>query len=67
MTVVRLENRWVSVSGLRLHMQVSARAEVGLPVILLHGLGVSGRYLLPTARLLAGNCQVFVPTCQASG
>ena len=31
------------------------------PVVLVHGLGVSGRYLLPTARLLAGRHPVYVP------
>jgi len=39
----------------------------GPPVVLVHGYGVSGRYLLPLARLLAGSCEVFVPDLPGHG
>jgi 2-hydroxy-6-oxonona-2,4-dienedioate hydrolase len=34
---------------------------VGSPVVLVHGFGVSGAYLLPLARVLAASHRVFVP------
>ena len=36
-------------------------------VVLVHGLGVSGRYLVPTARLLASHGKVFVPDLPGFG
>jgi pimeloyl-ACP methyl ester carboxylesterase len=42
--------------------RVSAGAGFGgPPMVLVHGLGVSGRYLLPTARRLTDDYPVFVP------
>jgi pimeloyl-ACP methyl ester carboxylesterase len=42
--------------------RVSADGAAGAPpVVLVHGLGVSGRYLVPTARQLAGEFPVYVP------
>ncbi|GAB7038610.1 MULTISPECIES: alpha/beta fold hydrolase [Catenuloplanes] len=45
-------SRYVTVSGRRLH--VRSRAGSGTPWVLLHGLAVSHRYLMPTARALPG-------------
>ncbi len=56
----RLRSDWRVVDGCRWHARVSvdpAPAE-GPPVVLVHGLGVSSRYMVPTARCLAP----FVPT-----
>jgi pimeloyl-ACP methyl ester carboxylesterase len=39
----------------------------GEPLVLVHGLGVSGRYLLPTARLLARTQRVLVPDLPGFG
>jgi len=53
-----LRARFVEVFGLR--MQVH-EAGTGESVLLLHGLGVSGRYFVPLARVLAGRRHVIVP------
>ena len=45
---------WNEVDGIRIHGRVSARATVGtVPLVFVHGLGVSTRYLEPTMRRLA--------------
>lgn len=46
---------WTVVDGLRMHARVpAAPAPVGAPaVVLVHGLGVSGRYMVPTLPGLA--------------
>lgn len=66
--VGRLESRWTTVGGLRLHARVSVEPvpdpRVGTPaptVVLVHGLGVSSRYMIPTARRLAPFCRVYAP------
>ena len=38
-----------------------AGPDSAVPIVLVHGIGVSGRYLLPTARLLGGRHAVYVP------
>lgn len=55
--------RWDAVQGLRLHARVSSLppARPGLPLVLVPGLGLSGRYLLPTARLLAPQYRIYLP------
>jgi 2-hydroxy-6-oxonona-2,4-dienedioate hydrolase len=37
------------------------------PIVLIHGIGVSGRYLLPTAVRLAANVPVYVPDLPGFG
>ncbi len=64
----RLARVWVTVNGLRMH----ARARVGPnalgpPVVLVHGLGVSGRYLLPLAGCLPPEYPVLVPDLPGFG
>jgi pimeloyl-ACP methyl ester carboxylesterase len=39
----------------------------GPPVVLVHGLGISGTYMLPLARSLATTCSVFVPDLPGEG
>jgi 2-hydroxy-6-oxonona-2,4-dienedioate hydrolase len=39
----------------------------GPPVVLVHGYGVSGRYMLPLARILASHCSVFAPDLPGHG
>src|SRR4051812_47957143 len=46
-------SRWTPVGGLRLHVR-SRPAAAGRPWVLLHGLAVSHRYLMPTAAALTG-------------
>jgi hypothetical protein len=41
-----LRSAWARVSGLRTHYRASGRGE---QVVLVHGVGVSGRYLVPLA------------------
>lgn len=48
------ESRWTAVGGVRLHDRASRAAAPGaLPVVLVHGLAVSHRYLMPLAVRIA--------------
>lgn len=49
---------FVEVLGLRMHVR---EAGAGEPVLLVHGLGVSGRYFMPLASVLAARRHVIVP------
>ena len=63
-----LERVWTEVDGARIHSRVSRRAAVQFPpVVLVHGIGVSGRYLLPTAVRLAASVSVYVPDLPGFG
>jgi pimeloyl-ACP methyl ester carboxylesterase len=54
-------SRWRTVRGVAIHDRVSLATPAGpLPVVLLHGLAVSHRYLMPLAGRLAGQHQVHV-------
>lgn len=62
------ESTWVQVRGLALHARVAQAPDVqGPPVVCVHGLGVSGRYLLPVARRLARHHPVYVPDLPGFG
>jgi pimeloyl-ACP methyl ester carboxylesterase len=65
----RLESCWVVANGLRMHACVSAEpGPAGAPpVVLVHGVGLSHRYLLPTAERLAPCCPVYVPDLPGFG
>lgn len=56
----------VTVRGVRTHYRAAATAG-GVPVVLLHGLAVSHRYLMPTARALAAHHPVYVPDLPGFG
>jgi 2-hydroxy-6-oxonona-2,4-dienedioate hydrolase len=59
---------WTRVDGLRVYARISTRAvSPGPPVVLVHGLGVSSRYMIPTARLLARDYRVYAPDLPGSG
>ena len=63
---IRLGSRYRSVCGLRVHERYWERE--GAPVlVLLHGIGVSSRYFLPTAGRLAGRCTVYAPDLPGFG
>ena len=65
---MRLESWWTTVGGLRMHARVRvAPGAQGPPVVLVHGLGVSGRYMVPTATLLAHEHPVYVPDLPGFG
>ncbi len=57
------------ISGVRMHARISdGTAAVGTrSFVLVHGLGMSGRYLMPTAKLLAPHRSVFVPDLPGFG
>jgi 2-hydroxy-6-oxonona-2,4-dienedioate hydrolase len=64
-----LRSAWYRLEGLRLHARVSAGAvERGPdPVILIHGLGVSSTYFVPTAERLGSRFTVFAPDLPGHG
>ena len=64
-----LESRWTTVGGNRVHACVSVEPipPGRLPVVLVHGLSVSSRYMLPTAQHLAPYYQVYAPDLPGFG
>ena len=65
----RLESVWSTVDGLRMHARVAtAAAPAGAKaVVLVHGLGVSSRYMIPTAEQLAPHYRVYAPDLPGFG
>jgi 2-hydroxy-6-oxonona-2,4-dienedioate hydrolase len=59
-----VRDAWWRVGGWAIH---GWEAGTGPPIVLVHGLGVSGRYLLPTARALAAKFRVVVPDLPGFG
>jgi 2-hydroxy-6-oxonona-2,4-dienedioate hydrolase len=61
--------RWITVNGCRLHMRVSEYegGTPGPPMVLVHGLSMSSRYLMPTAERLADRYCVYVPDLPGFG
>ena len=57
-------SRRISVNGLGVHTWMAGK---GPPVVLVHGLGVSGRYMLPLAESLAERCSVLAPDLPGYG
>jgi 2-hydroxy-6-oxonona-2,4-dienedioate hydrolase len=66
---VELAHLWTVVDGRRIHARVApGPADSTLPpVVLVHGLSVSSRYLLPTARALAAHTTVYAPDLPGHG
>jgi 2-hydroxy-6-oxonona-2,4-dienedioate hydrolase len=61
-TAAELSDLWTRMDGRAMYARVSPEGgRVSPPIVLVHGLGVSGRYLVPTARELAGEFPVYVP------
>ena len=59
---------WPQVHGLRIHTRISARATgTTRSVVLVHGLGVSADYMLPTLVRLAEDFKVFAPELPGFG
>jgi 2-hydroxy-6-oxonona-2,4-dienedioate hydrolase len=58
-----------AVAGVEMHAVVAGETgEVRAPsYVLVHGLGMSGRYLMPTARLLAASGPVYLPDLPGFG
>jgi 2-hydroxy-6-oxonona-2,4-dienedioate hydrolase len=64
-----LRHVWHDVCGVRMH---SLRSTVALPpdaptVVLVHGLALSGRYMIPTGRCLAPHAHVHLPDLPGFG
>lgn len=59
----QLADRWTVVDGLRIYMRVGAEpVPAGRPtIVLVHGLSVSSRYMVPTAEHLAPLYPVYAP------
>ena len=53
-----VSSRRIVVGGLGVHTWLAGHGE---PVVLVHGFGVSGRYMLPLGEALAGRFSVFTP------
>ena len=64
-----LSARYVYIDGMRIYSAAwsSDRAKGRPPIIMLHGVGVSGRYLEPTAALLANRRSVYIPDLPGFG
>jgi 2-hydroxy-6-oxonona-2,4-dienedioate hydrolase len=62
-------HRWHTVGGWKLFTQVfpAPAQRSAIPIVLVHGLGVSGRYMLPLAERLATSNSVFVPDLPGFG
>lgn len=65
----RLESIWTLVSGLRMHARMTVRPvrDEAPSIVFVHGLGVSGRYMMPTAIRLAASHRVYVPDLPGFG
>jgi pimeloyl-ACP methyl ester carboxylesterase len=55
---------WTEIDGAKMHAVVVG---AGPPVVLLHGYGVSGTYMLPLARVLGSSFCTFVPDLPGQG
>jgi 2-hydroxy-6-oxonona-2,4-dienedioate hydrolase len=65
---VRLESRYRRVGGVRMYERYfESQAEAAPVVVLVHGIGVSSRYFLPTAGRLAERCTVYAPDLPGFG
>lgn len=63
------QHHWTRVQGLRLHARLAtALAPIGCSaVVMIHGLNVSGRTMVPIAELLAADFRVYVPDLPGCG
>jgi 2-hydroxy-6-oxonona-2,4-dienedioate hydrolase len=68
-TAPALATTWTTLGRLRCHGVVSLRpAPAGTPqIVLVHGFAVSSRYMIPTAKRLAGRFPVFAPDLPGYG
>jgi 2-hydroxy-6-oxonona-2,4-dienedioate hydrolase len=59
---------WTRASGFHIHARVIDSAPPSSPtVVLVHGLGVSSRYMIPTLRALGRDCRVYAPDLPGYG
>ena len=62
-----LSDRWTTVDGVKVFYRESTTAPDAAVMMHLHGFGLSGRYLVPTADQLAGDFHTFVPDLPGFG
>jgi 2-hydroxy-6-oxonona-2,4-dienedioate hydrolase len=64
-----LRHTWTDVNGLQMHSLISSDpVSLDAPVVVLvHGSGLSGRYMIPTAQQLATDCRAYVPDLPGFG
>src|SRR6266699_910463 len=66
--LTRFEDARIDVDGLSLHFKLArAPAKSAMPIVLVHGLGLSCRYMLPTAQALMDEYAVFIPDLPGFG
>ena len=61
------DHTWVDVDGLRTLVRLSLDGGGATPIVHIHGFGISGRYLMPTARLLTDRATNVVPDLPGYG
>ena len=62
------QSRWTRVDGVELHYRMAADGPAAaVPVVFVHGLAVSHRYMMPTARRLAAHHPVYLPDLPGFG
>lgn len=66
-----LQDLWTQVEGLWIYSRMSRHPVPGglpvVPVVLVHGLGISGSYMVPLARRLAAEMPVYAPDLPGHG
>jgi pimeloyl-ACP methyl ester carboxylesterase len=65
-----LQTVWSDVGGLQVHARISESGDLSAlhsPIIFVHGLGVSSRYMIPTIRALAKDYRVYAPDLPGFG
>lgn len=66
--IAKVESRWTKVGDLLMHSRVSVNPPIGLPtVVLVHGLGVSSRYMVPLVEQMAAYAHVYAPDLPGFG
>jgi pimeloyl-ACP methyl ester carboxylesterase len=63
----QLASIWTEVNGLRMHARATPIPAERQPIVLVHGLVVSSRYMIPTATGLARYCRVYAPDLPGFG
>jgi 2-hydroxy-6-oxonona-2,4-dienedioate hydrolase len=64
----RLRSMWTSAGRFHIHARIADTAPPRSPtVVLVHGLGVSSRYMIPTIRALGRDHRVLAPDLPAYG